>query len=69
MLNFNMEGRPHNMIVSPLDVENVLSRIRELVGHSVLSLSLVFDVDLVAGFLRSVDADKEDVVPGTRAVH
>ena len=60
-----MEGRPHNMIVSPLDVENVLSRIRELVGHSVLSLSLVFDVDLVAGFLRSVDPHKEDVVPGT----
>ena len=65
MLNLNMEGRPHNMIVSPLDVENVLSRIREFVGHSVLPLALVFHVDLVAGFLRSVDADKEDVVPGT----
>ena len=69
MLNLNMEGRPHNMIVSPLDVENVLSRIRELVGHSILPLSLVLDVHLVAGFLRPVDPDKEYVVPGTRAVH
>ena len=69
MLNLNMEGRPHNMIVSPLDVENVLARIRELVGDSVLSLALVLDVHLVAGFLRTVDADKENIVPGMRAVH
>ena len=64
-----MEGRPHNMLVSPLDVENVLSRVREFVGHSVLPLPLVFDVHLVAGFLWSVDADKEDVVAGVGAVH
>ena len=64
-----MEGRSHHMLISPLDVENVLARIRELVGDSVLSLALVLDVHLVAGFLRSVDPDKEYVVPGTRAVH
>ena len=64
-----MEGRAHNMIISPLDVENVLARIRELVGHSVLPLSLVLDVHLVAGFLRTVDADKENVVPGMGTVH
>ena len=64
-----MEGRAHNMIISPLDVENVLSRIRELVGDSVLSLALVLDVHLVAGFLRTVDADKENVVPGMGTVH
>ena len=57
------------MLISPLDVENVLARIRELVGHSVLSLALVLDVHLVAGFLWAVDADKEDVVPGVRTVH
>ena len=56
------------MLISPLDVENVLARIRELVGHSVLSLALVLDVHLVAGFLWAVDADKEDVVPGVRTV-
>ena len=64
-----MEGRPHHMFISPLDIENVLSRIRELVGHSVLPLSLVLDVHLVAGFLRTVDAHKENVVAGVRAVH
>lgn len=64
-----MEGRPHNMFISPLNVENVLSRIRELVGDSVLPLSLVLDVHLVAGLLWSVDANKENVVPGVRAVH
>ena len=64
-----MEGRPHNMFISPLNVENVLSRIRELVGDSVLPLSLVLDVHLVAGLLWSVDANKENVVPGVRAVY
>ena len=69
MLNFNMEGRAHHMLISPLDVENVLAWVRELVGDSVLSLALVLDVHLVAGFLRTVDADKENIVPGMRAVH
>ena len=57
------------MVIAPFDIEDVLTPVSQLVGDSVLSLALVLDVHLVAGFLWAVDADKEYVVPGMRAVH
>ena len=64
-----MEWRSLGMFISPLDVENVLSRVRELVRDSIAPVSLMFDVDLVTRLLRAVYSDKEDVVACVRAVH
>lgn len=53
-----MEGGARDVVVAPLDVEDVLTPVSQLVGNPVLALPLVFHMDLVTGGLGSVDADK-----------
>ena len=57
------------MLVSPLDVEDVLARVYQLVADPVPLLPLMLDKHLVTRLLRPVDAHKEDVVAGLGAVH
>ena len=64
-----MEWRARDVVITPLNVEDVLAPVRQLVGNPVLSLALVFHVDLVTGGLGTVDSDKENVVASTVAVH
>ena len=58
-----------DMLVSPLDIENVLTRICQLVAHAVPPVSLMLDIHLVTGLLWTIDADKQDIVAGSGAVH
>ena len=67
--HLDMEWRARDVVITPLNVEDVLAPVRQLVGNPVLALALVFHVDLVAGGLRTVDSDKENVVASTVAVH
>ena len=64
-----MEGRAVDVLVAPLDVENVLAGVYQLVGDPVPAVALVLHKHLVTWLLRPVDADKEHVVAGLRAVH
>ena len=64
-----MEGGAVHVLISPLDIEDVLARVQQLVAHAIPPLSLVFDQHLVTRLLRAVDADKQDVVAGGGAVN
>lgn len=57
------------MIFSPLDEDDVVAVVGEGVGHLVLLVALVPDMNLIAGCVWSVDPDKEDVAAGPAAVH
>ena len=57
------------MLVAPLDIEDVLAGVQQLVAHAVPPLPLVLDQHLVTRLLRAVDADKQDVVAGGGAVN
>ena len=57
------------MLVPPLDVEDVLAGVYQLVTHAVPPVSLVLDKHLVTRLFRPVDAHKEHVVAGLGAVH
>merc|ERR1719499_2991888 len=67
--HLDMEWRARDVVITPLNVEDVLAPVRQLVGNPVLALALVFHVDLVARGLGTVDSDKENVVASTVAVH
>ena len=67
--DLEMEGRSINMLVTPLDIEDVVAGVQQLVAHAVPPLPLVLDQHLVTRLLRAVDADKQDVIAGSRAVH
>ena len=67
--HLDMEWRARDVVITPLNVEDVLAPICQLVRNPVLALALVFHVDLITGGLRTVDSDKENVVASTVAVH
>ena len=56
--HLDMEWRARDVVITPLNVEDVLAPVRQLVGNPVLALALVFHVDLVTGGLGSIDSDK-----------
>ena len=64
-----MEGGAIHVLVAPLDVEDVLAGVQQLVAHAVPPLPLMLDQHLVTRLLRAVYADKQDVVAGGGAVH
>ena len=64
-----MEGGAIHVLISPLDIEDVLAGVQQLVAHAVPPLPLVLDQHLVTRLLRAVDADKQDVIAGGGAVN
>jgi len=56
--HLDMEGGTRNVVIAPFDIEDVLTPVSQLVGDSVLTLTLVFHMDLVTRSLWSVDSDK-----------
>ena len=57
------------MLVTPLDIEDVVAGVQQLVAHAIPPLPLVLDQHLVTRLLRAVDADKQGVVAGGGAVN
>ena len=57
------------MLVTPLDIEDVVAGVQQLVAHAVPPLPLVLDQHLVTRLLRAVDADKQDVIASGGAVN
>ena len=66
--DLDMEWRTIHVLITPLDIENVLTRIYEFVADSVLPVSLMLDIHLIAWFLWTVDTNEEDVVASSGAV-
>ena len=64
-----MIGRSRNVIISPLDKDDVGASLLNNVIHRVLLVALVLDDHLFAGRFRTVDAHVQDVVAGAGAVH
>ena len=64
-LDRDMERRPMHMLIPPLDIENVLTRIQQLVAHTVSPVSLMLDIHLITRLLWTIDANKQDIVAGS----
>ena len=60
-----MEWRPMHMLIPPLNIENVLTRIQQFVAHTVPPVSLMLDIHLVTRLLWTIDANKQDIVAGS----
>ena len=67
--HLDVVGRAGDVVVPPLDKDDVLAPLPHHVVHRVPPATLVLDHHLVTGDLGAVDAHIEDVVAGPRAVH
>lgn len=58
----NVEGGAGNVVVAPLDHQNVVAPLLQHITHVVLQVAQVFDQNLLTGDLRTVDAHQEHVL-------
>lgn len=58
----NVEGGAGDVVVAPLDHQNVVAPLLQHVAHVVLQVAQVFDQNLLTGDLRTVDAHQEHVL-------
>lgn len=58
----NVEGGARDVVVAPLDHQNVVAPLLQHITHIVLQVSQVFDQNLLTGDLRTVDAHQEQVL-------
>ena len=65
----HMEGRSGDVVVAPLDEDDVGAPFLNDVVDGVLAVPPVFDDHLFAGGLRTVHPHVQDVVAGAGAVH
>ena len=65
----HMEGRSGDVVVAPLDEDDVGAPFLNDVVDGVLAVPPVFDDHLLAGGLRTVHPHVQDVVAGAGAVH
>lgn len=65
----HMEGRSGDVVVAPLDEDDVGAPFLNDVVDGVLAVPPVFDDHLLAGGLRTIDTHVQDVVAGAGAVH
>lgn len=61
--NSDVEGASWDMVLAPLDDEQVLAGLLGRVRHGVPSVSHVLHVDLLAWRFRAVDPDQQHVAP------
>lgn len=61
-LNFHFVRRPRDMVLTPLNQNNVVSSFSHHVIHSIIIASRVLNLHLLAGSFRSVDAHVQDVI-------
>lgn len=59
----DMEGGSWDVVLAPLDHQDVVAVLLQLVGHAVFQVALVFDQNLIAGDFRAIDTHQEHVVP------
>lgn len=59
----DVEGGARDVVLPPLDHQDVVAMFFQLVGHTVFQVALVFDQNLVTGEFWAVDAHQEHVVP------
>lgn len=57
-LHFDLEGRTGNMVVAPLDQQDVVATLAHQIVYLVLVAAGMLDEHLVAGALRSVNANE-----------
>ena len=64
-----MEGGAWDVVITPFDVEDVLTPVSQLVGNPVLALPLMFHMYLVTRGLWPVDSNEKNIVARSVAVH
>lgn len=57
-----MEGGARDVVLPPLDHQDVVAMFFQLVSHTVFQVALVFDQNLVTGEFWAVDTHQEHVV-------
>lgn len=58
-----MEGGAGDVVVAPFDHQDVVASLLQQVGHSVLQVAQVFDLQLLTGDLGAADTHHEHVLP------
>lgn len=57
-----MEGGAGDVVVAPFDHQDVVASLLQQVGHIVLQVAQVFDLQLLTGDLRATDTHQEHVL-------
>lgn len=60
--DLDMEGGPWDVVVAPLDHQDVVASLLQHVAHVVLQVAQMFDQNLLTGDLRAVHAHQEHVL-------
>ena len=67
--HLNVEGGARDVVIPPLNIEDVLALIQELVGHTILAVALVLHMHLITRSLRTIHSNKQHIITSTIAVH